>query len=189
MLAKSGAVQVLGCDRDEGTVRYASLRNRLPNLAFEQMDAESLSFTQEFDLIISFETIEHLDRPDVFLQRINNALKKTGCCFISTPISNLEENRKPDNIFHRFEWGFRKFQKMVARHLNIQNVFLQLTRPEKQEGGFLTRAINNLRSRQSDRAFSESLIPQKWNPGKINEEEMGRQLNGYQILECIKKDA
>lgn len=49
-------------------------------------DLETVTFPENtFDLIMSFEVIEHLRRPKLFLTRISRSLKKGGYIFLVTP--------------------------------------------------------------------------------------------------------
>ena len=56
-------------------------------LFLKSKNAETFDANSEYDIIVSFETIEHLEKPADFLNNINRALAITGLCFISTPIS------------------------------------------------------------------------------------------------------
>jgi SAM-dependent methyltransferase len=50
------------------------------------MDAENLTFDkEEWDIITSFDVIEHLKNPDDFLEEVNRVLKPEGYFIISTP--------------------------------------------------------------------------------------------------------
>lgn len=64
LLADKGkAKEITAIDLDAETIRYASFRNQHPNINFLQGDAMKFCRENYFDVIVSFETIEHL--PDV----------------------------------------------------------------------------------------------------------------------------
>lgn len=63
MLAET-AKEVIGVDISKEAIEQANEKYSKENLSFKVMDAEGLSFDDNyFDAIVSFETIEHLGRP------------------------------------------------------------------------------------------------------------------------------
>jgi ubiquinone/menaquinone biosynthesis C-methylase UbiE len=82
-LLKSGAKSVIGVDVDGTICDYA---RRKYNIDARQGDAASLPFPADsFDLVVSFETIEHLPEPTRFLDECVRVLRPSGLCVISTP--------------------------------------------------------------------------------------------------------
>jgi 2-polyprenyl-3-methyl-5-hydroxy-6-metoxy-1,4-benzoquinol methylase len=189
MAEEGGAASVMARDIDRRTVRYASIRNRHPRIGFDVADAETISFENEFDIITSFETIEHLGRPEDFLRNANKALRPDGIFFVSTPISAMEEDHAPLNKYHRTEWGFRRFQDLVAKHLSVSQVFLQLMSvPKKVDNGIPARLLRKAGLvRDQDTQIIERLVPHKWNQEEVREDSLGTRWAGYQILQCKKK--
>jgi 2-polyprenyl-3-methyl-5-hydroxy-6-metoxy-1,4-benzoquinol methylase len=189
MLAQEGdAAKVIGWDIDEKTIRYASLRNKHPNLVFEADNAETFDVNKEYDVIVSFETIEHLEKPGTFLRNIDRALTLNGICFISTPISAMPENNHPDNIYHQREWGFRKFQEFAKGYLKIEEVYLQLYNEQKTNMGYFSKVLQKAGLKHNDQPPAiEKLTPQKWDRKQLKEESIGTEWTGYQILHCSKK--
>ncbi len=188
LISEGAASQVTGYDNDERTIRYASLRNRHENLLFEVQDAETFHPGNGYDVIVSFETIEHLKNPDRYLTNVNVALDPNGICFISTPVSGLPENNHPDNIYHQKEWGFRRFREFVKDFLTIEEVYLQLNEGGSTSNHFFSKILQKTGLRQNDR-LTETLQfhPRRWDPHEIKEELVGSQWTGYQLLQCRKK--
>ena len=183
-----GAAKVVGWDIDENTIRYASLRNKHPNLNFEVGNAEAFTTDKKYDIIISFETIEHLDRPENFLYNINLSLALNGTCFISTPISATEENKHPDNIYHKREWGFKKFRQLVDLYLRTEAIYLQLYNVPPLNTGFFSKVFQKAGLKNDDQlTVIEKLTPHKWDPAELKEDSIGIEWTGYQVLQCIKK--
>ena len=187
LASEGGAAKVDASDIDERTIRYASLRNQHPALSFAVNDAETFVAANGFDIIISFETIEHLENPQTFLNNINGSLTDNGQCFISTPIATVTENKHPDNVFHRTEWGFKKFQELVESYLRITDIYLQVYNVQAMKPGFLSKMVQRSWLKPPDAEATGKIIPRKWDPRQIREELIGKEWAGYQILQCSKK--
>ena len=100
MLALAGASAVVGVDVCPQTVHYAGKHYQAPNVKFVCADAEQFEWPERFDVIISFETIEHLHHPAKFLDRIHSLLVPQGEFILSVP---LGETRHVDRYhLHAF---------------------------------------------------------------------------------------
>jgi SAM-dependent methyltransferase len=60
-------------------------RARLPQAEVIQMDARHIPYRAEFDVIGSFDVLEHLDQDDAAVAQIHDALKPGGGCLITVP--------------------------------------------------------------------------------------------------------
>lgn len=58
---------------------------RLPTAKFMQMDARSIPFENEFDVIGAFDVIEHIEEDEVVLAQMCAALKPEGLMLITVP--------------------------------------------------------------------------------------------------------
>jgi SAM-dependent methyltransferase len=95
MLAGAGAARVVGVDVDEETVAHA---RRQYGLDARVGDVGELPFADgEFDLVVSFETIEHVPDPEQVLSEFARVLGDDGLLLVSTP--NAREYLV-DNPFH-----------------------------------------------------------------------------------------
>lgn len=113
-MADWGAAHVTGVDVSADAVGSAARRFASGNVAFLQGDAEeiaSLLAGQSFDLIVSFETIEHLREPRAFLQGLRSLLAPGGSVVISCPNDwwyyPSESERNP---FHIYKYRFSEFK-------------------------------------------------------------------------------
>ena len=109
------AHSALGIDVGEDAVRHA--RNRYPIATFEVQDVCTADYSSA-DLVISFETIEHLQDPTQFLQALSSC---SGRIVISTPNRKTHSpgNRledKPLNTFHTIEWTPLEFAELIQQH-------------------------------------------------------------------------
>ena len=53
-----------------------------------------------FDVIVSFETIEHVDNGEKVFSEFNRVLKDNGLLIISTPNKNISIQNNINNPFH-----------------------------------------------------------------------------------------
>lgn len=80
--------QYLGIDLCEKTVAYARELYGFAKTRFEQGDALDPGLVRRygrFDTILSFETIEHIERDDSFVKNLVRLLDEKGTLIISTP--------------------------------------------------------------------------------------------------------
>lgn len=187
MMAKNGeAKKVLGCDLDSNAIRYASNRFQLENLSYKIENAQELTFENKFDVVISFETIEHLVDYNGFLKSVNKAMKPGGLFLISTPISNIEFDSKPNNPFHIQEWGFNSFQNLLQETFTIKKIFVQLYPYSliKKDAKIL-RVLKKI-FRVKDKLISQDSIIEEFT-NQYSDEQLKIKNCGYQILLLEKK--
>ena len=80
------AKNVTGLDIDFESINHATSRYNKENLSFVQGSCTELPFeAQSFDVIVSFETLEHLKEQSQMLSEFKRVLKKDGVLLISTP--------------------------------------------------------------------------------------------------------
>lgn len=80
------AQNVFNIDISEKLVAYGNSRYGKYNNHFLQMDAQDLKFPENyFDVVVSFETLEHLPYPEKFLSECCRVLKTDGKLILSTP--------------------------------------------------------------------------------------------------------
>jgi spore maturation protein CgeB len=133
MIAQNDKVEkVIGVDIDKDTIKYAQDNYFHPKIEFIQEDALAISFQEEFDCIVCFETIEHLEEDYLFIQKLHNALKKSGQLFISTPLGGGRHIRCVGN-FHIREYTKEDFRELLNGFGNV-NLFSQsLDKIEKDD--------------------------------------------------------
>ncbi len=80
------ARSIVGVDISLEAVQYASATYQKSNLSFRQGSATSLDFADAtFDVVVSFETIEHLLEQAQMLAEIRRVLRPDGVLVISSP--------------------------------------------------------------------------------------------------------
>lgn len=97
---------VVGADRDASALREAR-RGLGRNAAVLAADATRLPFrTGAFDVVTTFETIEHLAARPAFLAELARVMTDDAVCFLSTPNAHYTRpvDGKPRNPFHLHEY-------------------------------------------------------------------------------------
>jgi ubiquinone/menaquinone biosynthesis C-methylase UbiE len=129
-LLSSVAGFVCGVDIDQPSVRNASAKyGRSTNLAFVQADASALPFPDgTFDLIASFETIEHIDAAAQarMLKEFQRLLVPDGLLLISSPNKKVySDAREFVNAFHVHELYRDELQALLTPLFPVQRWFHQ----------------------------------------------------------------
>jgi SAM-dependent methyltransferase len=108
------AGRVVGVDVDADAVAYARSRYGGENVEFEAMDVASLAFDDaSFDVVVSFETIEHLPDRDAFLREVARVLRPEGTFVVSTP-NAPRTTEQPENPHHRVEYSREDFEHLLS---------------------------------------------------------------------------
>jgi SAM-dependent methyltransferase len=120
MLAAAGRSAV-GVDLDPPTVAYA--RRRYGSAEYLVGDAAALPFEDAaFDLVVSFETIEHVPEPERVLAELRRVLAPDGWLVVSTP--NKHEYLV-ENEFHEREFTHEEFVELLGGAFASVELYLQ----------------------------------------------------------------
>ena len=120
--------EVVGVDISPEAITYAKEHYRKENTRFEVMDVRSLNFPDRyFDVVCSFETLEHSDEPLKFLAQIKRVLKEDGMLIISTPNAKRTVIN-PDNPYHKVEFSRKDFNNILRKHFSRVEIFGQRRR-------------------------------------------------------------
>ncbi len=119
--AAAFATQATGLDLGADAVAHA--RRKYDNAKFKLQDVCTADYS-EADLVISFETIEHVPDPNKFLDALKTC---KGSIVISTPNRKTHSpgNRledKPFNQFHTVEWTPSEFSDLILSHFPTRQV-------------------------------------------------------------------
>ncbi len=128
-LVSKGAREVIGVDIAEDSIKQAKIWNEGGNgVEFVLSDAESLPFpSHSFDVVVSFETIEHLKELERFLFECRRVIKKGGIFICSTPNKRIATPifRTPSNPYHVKEFYPQEFINLVGRHFTDTTAYGQ----------------------------------------------------------------
>lgn len=119
LLAETAA-QVTGVDADAETIAHARSTYTHDNLDFLCGPAQNLPLpdADAFDVVVSFETIEHLGEEDQrrFLAEVRRVLTSDGVAVFSTPNRAIYTDRSHyHNPFHLKEFYPREFRAVLGR--------------------------------------------------------------------------
>lgn len=175
LLAELGnATSVLAADIDNDAIRYGSFRYPNRKVIRKVMDVQQLEIVESFDVAVSFETIEHLEHPGLFVKKVHRALKEEGIFIISTPIAS-ETTQTPFNPYHKNEWSYTDFHKILQQNFEITEVFVQSVELKKNK--LLSLAKRILRINNSS-VIDPAIVKLTSNVSKI--------FRGYQLVVCKK---
>jgi SAM-dependent methyltransferase len=123
------AWSVTGIDIAPEAIEFACSEYPLPNLKFEQASCTALPYSDgEFDLVVAFEVIEHLEDWRSFLAEVRRVLAPNGQFIVSTPNKlYYTESRGPDgaNPFHVHEFDFEEFRSELKAVFPYVTMFLE----------------------------------------------------------------
>ena len=122
----SFAKQVVGIDYDKEIINYAKNKYQKDNLSFYVLEAESLgSLNNKFDIICSFQVIEHMRNTKLFLENIKNLLNDNGILICSTPnkLDASPHSSVPVNKFHVKEYLYDEFKELLGSYFRKIDIY------------------------------------------------------------------
>jgi ubiquinone/menaquinone biosynthesis C-methylase UbiE len=158
------ARSVIGVDIAHEAVAYASSTYQKNNLKFQQGSATKLDFADaSFDVVVSFETIEHLYDQEEMLAEIRRVLRPEGVLVISSPNRPIySEESGEHNEFHVKELDFKEFDDLLKMQFQAVEYFGQRI--------MMGSVIQQLEGEQSAyRAWHDDGINLKPNAGPITD--------------------
>jgi SAM-dependent methyltransferase len=110
LIAKT-AKKVIGVDNSPQAIKYSKKNYNASNIEFVVGDATQLPLQdQSVDVVVSFETIEHLLKPTLFINEIKRVLKPGGTFIVSTP--NAAEFME-GNEYHKHEFKLAELENLL----------------------------------------------------------------------------
>ena len=118
LLARTASA-VIGVDVDPESVSHAQRKYTRPNLDFVAASAMQIPFVDPIDVVVCFETLEHIDDQHDLIREAKRLLKPEGLLIISTPDKRTySDEPHADNPFHTRELYFEEFRELLGTHFN-----------------------------------------------------------------------
>lgn len=114
-LLATKAKSVTGVDISEKTITHAQHKYQKENLKFVTANVIKLPFKDNaFDVVVSFETLEHLIEHEELIKEFKRVLKTTGLLIISTPDKKEYSDKTGfDNEYHLKELYQPEFKGLL----------------------------------------------------------------------------
>ncbi len=117
------AKKVYGVDVDRQTIDYAKQHFNGTNIEFMIGDGESIPLADKtVDVVVSYETIEHIHNYKQFLNEVKRVLKPNGLLLLSTP---NDSEYIEDNHFHLHEFNYGELKKLISKYFKYRKDYFQ----------------------------------------------------------------
>lgn len=144
LLSSKTSGQVIGGDLSEDTIESCNKSWRAENLLFQEMDGTKLNFEDNsFDVLVSFETIEHTTHYNEMIVEFKRVVKEGGLIFISTPNKLINSpSGIVTNPFHTQEWYYDEFISLITNHFKKPQLFGQ--KYTRYKNGGVGKKVENI---------------------------------------------
>ena len=126
VLAQSGAERVCGLDVSKEAIAFSRAAHQAPNLSYAIADAQMLAEVGDsiFDVVISFETLEHIRNVHAYLDEMKRILRPGGLFLVSTPDRRITSVLhcflgRPQNPYHVREYTERELLELLSTRFEI----------------------------------------------------------------------
>jgi ubiquinone/menaquinone biosynthesis C-methylase UbiE len=126
-LLSQEAEKVFGVDVDERSIIHAKEKYKnQSNLVFKVGNGKCIPIEDKIiDVVISFETIEHIFEQEDFVREIRRVLKDDGILLMSSPEKDIYSERDKDNPYHLKELTKLEFNSLLAKYFKNVIPFVQ----------------------------------------------------------------
>lgn len=122
-LVRAGAASVLGMDVSESACTHARQKY---GVDARVGDAEHIPLPDgSIDTVVSFETIEHIEHPEAFLDECTRVLVPGGKLVVSTPNRDVYSDGEAPNPFHQCEMNESEFSGLLGARFPHVQMFIQ----------------------------------------------------------------
>ena len=123
-LLQAGAASVIGVDISEETCLHARYKYGVHALPGDALDIPLSD--RSVDVVVSFETIEHVEKPEAFLDECIRVLVPGGQLILSTPNRDVYSEGGKHNPFHFEELNEAEFISLLTRRFGKLQLYTQL---------------------------------------------------------------
>jgi SAM-dependent methyltransferase len=114
--------EVVGADYDGAAVAHARGAYHRPNLRFAVGDVLRWGETigdAPFDVVVSFDTIEHVVHREIMLMHLVDHLDPDGALLLSTPSARGTTTLRPSWRFHQIEYSAPALFDVMSRYFGV----------------------------------------------------------------------
>lgn len=123
-----GIKKVIGVDNNKEVIKYARRNYDFAKTDYFVADARDKRLKEElgvFDTIVSMETVEHIKDDYLFVERLEELLKKDGSLIISTPYGKGRD-KECSNPYHYRQYKKEEFITLLKSYFPKIQLFGQL---------------------------------------------------------------
>lgn len=114
--------KIIAVDIARETITYAKGKYYHPLVSFQVENCVEPTLPEkigQFDLIVSFETLEHVDKEDIFMENIYQMLKPGGTLVISTPFGQ-GRGKPTSEPYHVHQLTEQEFQELFTAYEEVE---------------------------------------------------------------------
>ncbi len=154
-LKLAGAASCLGIDIDPESIARVQQLYGPQDVSYMHGDCETFDFAAHRpEVIVSFETIEHVRHPEKFLDAVQRGLDPDGIFLVSCP---NDEELGDHNPYHLHSWDAEKFRTLLAAYFDDVVMLGEVLTPAAQTrydfGRYLDDRVGVLWSQPWTRAW------------------------------------
>lgn len=159
MLSKNGATQIFSVDISEECLENAKRSYFDDKIEFMQGDVNQLAFeNNKFDVVVSFETIEHIKDGSKWIKESSRLLKDDGIFIVSTPNRTVTNpgtffNEQPLNTYHQYEYNIQEFIGELIKEYDLVDIYGQTFLNENED--YFTRVMRGARKLDVNKKISK----------------------------------
>ncbi len=109
---------LIALDVEDTLVSHASGKYSSSRCVFKTYDARKIPYSDDFfDVVVSFQVIEHIQDDLAYISEIHRVLKKGGLLILTTPNREyrLKKGQKPWNKFHVREYHPEELKELLKK--------------------------------------------------------------------------
>jgi 2-polyprenyl-3-methyl-5-hydroxy-6-metoxy-1,4-benzoquinol methylase len=112
-ILKEKGCLITAVDLHEGALQYAKEYYFDDKITFKKANVEEDNLGEHYDVVVSFETIEHLPSPEKFLKNVHSSLKKEGKFICSTPNEKIMPYSSTTFPYHIKHFTENELEKLL----------------------------------------------------------------------------
>lgn len=119
-LLSEGALSVVGVDVDRNAISYARENYSANNIDYKIGNGTTIPCeSSQFDVVVSMETIEHIEDQDGFLEEIKRVLKPGGLLILSTPNDKVSPKGNHYHVREHTKSSLSALMKEHFKHIKL----------------------------------------------------------------------